>query len=390
VESWDAIVVGLGAAGSAALYQLAKRGVRVLGIDRFDPPHEAGSSHGDTRITRLAIGEGEVYVPLALRTYELWREVESLTDRSLLVTTGGLWISSAARRAETHVAHFFRNTLAAARQFRIRHEILTSFEMRHRFPQFEVAANEIGYYEPQAGYVRPEACVGAHLALAASHGAAIHPNEAVLEITESRGVTVRTDRGVFSADRVILCVGAWVQQFLPPEHARLFTVTRQVLHWFETRGPIEDFQAPAFPVFIWELQRNRNVIYGCPAIDGRRGGLKVATEMYDEAVDPDSQARRTVSTQEERTMYEDLVEPYIPGVGPRCVKSVACLYTATPDFHFVIDRHPLMERVIVSSACSGHGFKHSAAIGEALADLATGKTPRVDLAPFSWDRFGLA
>ena len=385
--TFDAIVVGLGAAGAATLYQLARRGVRVLGIDRYAPPHDLGSSHGDTRITRLAIGEGEFYVPMVQRTHEIWRELESLTGRSLLTVTGGLWISSAARRAETHVTHFFRNTLAAARRFRIRHDILMAGEIRRLYPQFNVADNEVGYFEPQAGYVRPEACIAVQLELAASHGAVIRTGENVRDVAQHGMVTVYTSEGTYQAGRAVLCVGAWVSRFLPASYARHFSVTRQLLHWFEPHGPIEAFEAPAFPTFIWELQRERNVIYGCPAIDGAGGGVKVATERYGVAVDPDSTTRTVVQPAEERAMYEKLVAPHLPGLGPRAVRSTACLYTATPDFHFVIDRHPQMSEVIVASPCSGHGFKHSAALGEVLADLATGAEPRFDLAPFAWSRF---
>lgn len=387
---FDVIVAGLGAAGAAALYQLASRGARVLGIDRFAPPHDMGSSHGDTRITRLAIGEGDAYVPLALRSHEIWRDIEARTGRSLLTVTGGLWISSAARQAETHVANFFDNTLAAARRFGIDHEILDAAAIRARFPQFAVADNEAGYFEPGAGFVRPEACVAAQLDLARAAGAKIQVGEPIEEIRDDGCVRVRTAQGTYEAAQAIVAMGAWLPRFLPPSHARHFTVTRQLLHWFETHGPVERFEAPAFPVFIWELQSRRNVIYGFPAIDGPRGGLKVATEQYTLTADPDSNDRKRVTAAEQRDMYESLVAPHIPQLGPAAVKSVSCLYTATPDFHFVVDRHPEMANVIVASPCSGHGFKHSAALGEALAALALGDAPRVDLSPFAWRPFTAA
>src|SRR5687768_3259046 len=161
----DAIVVGLGAFGAATTYQLAKSGARVLGIDQYSPPHALGSSHGDTRITRLAIGEGDAYVPLAARSHEIWRELEAATAKDLLTVTGGLWISSSARRAETHVKDFFANTLAAARRFGIAHQVLEAKDIGKRFPQFRVSPNETGYYEPGAGFVRPEACIAAQLGL---------------------------------------------------------------------------------------------------------------------------------------------------------------------------------------------------------------------------------
>lgn len=384
---FDAIVLGLGAVGSAATYQLAKRGARVLGFDQFSPPHSLGSSHGDTRITRKAIGEGDPYVPLVLRSHELWREIEAETGADLLTVTGGLWISSGARQAETHVANFFANTLAAARRFDIAHEVLDAAQIRKRFPQFDVRDNEIGYYEPDAGFLRPEACVRAQLQLAARHGAQIHSPERVASFSEANGiVTVRTDRAQYRARQLIVAAGPWVRKFLPPEQARLFAITRQVLYWFETTAPVERFAAPAFPVFIWELQERRHVIYGFPAIDGLAGGLKVATEQYAVTTDADT-LQREVSDAEKHAMHEQLVAPYIPGLGPRCVKAVACMYTATPDFHFVIDRLPGASRVIVASPCSGHGFKHSAAVGEALAQMALHGESAIDLAAFRWSRF---
>ncbi|MGZ5571996.1 MAG: N-methyl-L-tryptophan oxidase [Usitatibacter sp.] len=386
MDPFDAVVLGLGAVGSASAYQLAKRGARVLGIDRFSPPHSLGSSHGDTRITRKAIGEGDAYVPLALRSHALWREIEAETGADLMTVTGGLWISSGARQAETHVANFFDNTVAAARRFGIAHEILDAAQMRRRFPQFAVRDNEVGYHEPDAGYLRPEACVGAQLRLAARHGAQLHPDERVEDFSQAQGiVTVRTERAQYRARQLIVAAGPWVRGFLPPDLARLFTVTRQVLYWFETGPPPERFVAPAFPVFIWELQERRHVIYGFPAIDGPAGGLKIATEQYAAATDADT-PRREVSDAEIRAMHEQLVAPYIPGLGPRCVKAVACMYTATPDFHFVIDRLPGAANVIVASPCSGHGFKHSAAVGEAIAQLVMEGRSRIDLKPFAFSR----
>ena len=171
---FDVAVVGLGAMGSAAAWQAAKSGARVLGIDRFRPPHAMGSSHGDTRITRLAIGEGEEYTPLVLRANEIWREIEERSGEKLHVVTGGLIISGPARSATTHVARFFEKTLAAARRFGIAHEILDAAEIRARFPQFAVRDNEVGYYEPGAGYLRPERCIAAQLRLAQAAGVELH------------------------------------------------------------------------------------------------------------------------------------------------------------------------------------------------------------------------
>jgi sarcosine oxidase len=364
--TFDAIVVGLGAMGSATAYQLARRGKRVLGIDRHSPPHAEGSHCGETRITRKAIGEGAMYVPLVLRAYEIWREIEAATGESLLQVTGGLWISSARRQSEVHVANFFENTIAAARRFGIAHERLDAAAIRRRFPVFKVGGDEHGYYEPDAGFLRPEACVRAQLALAQEGGADLRRDERVASITQSRGeVTVATDRGEYTASQVVLSAGAGALGLLPTEIARFLTVSRQVLYWFESTGH------EGLPVWIWELQERKHGIYGFPPL----GGLtKISTESFSREIAP-------------QEMYESLVAPHLDGVKAPCVKTMHCLYTTTPDFHFLIDRHPSMDRVIVASPCSGHGFKHSAAIGEALAQWIVDGKPAFDLSPFRLDRF---
>lgn len=390
--AFDAIVVGLGAFGAATTYQLAKCGARVLGIDRYAPPHAHGSSHGDTRITRLAIGEGDAYVPLALRSHEIWRDLERASGADLLTVTGGLWISSNECRAETHVKGFFPNTVAAARRFGIRHELLDAAQIRKGFPQFRVSANETGYYEPGAGFVRPEACIATQLRLAAHHGAMLRTREEVLSF-EERGdhVRVTTDSGRYEAGQVVLCAGPWVTRLAGPALAQLFTLTRQVLYWFDVADSHEQFSAPRFPVWIWELQDVEWVIYGFPAIDGPAGGAKVATEQYRRALDPAAiEALEPVTDVEASEMRARLVASNLPGLGRALVKSVPCIYTATPDFQFVVDRHPQMPRVIVASPCSGHGFKHSAALGEALAAMALGRESPHDLAAFSLARFDRA
>lgn len=387
--AFDAIVVGLGAHGSATTYQLAKSGARVLGIDQFSPPHARGSSHGDSRITRLAIGEGDAYVPLAIRSHEIWRGIEQATGASLLTVTGGLWISSGDRRAETHVKGFFANTLAAARRFGIRHEILDAGQIRKSFPQFRVSPNENGYYEPDAGFVRPEACIATQLALAALRGATLRTGERVVSIEEHGDIVrVATDQGRYEAGQLVLCAGPWVTRLAGPALAQLFTLTRQVLYWFDVAQSHSRFVTPRFPVWIWELQDVDCVLYGFPAIDGPAGGAKVATEQYRRSLIPaDIEGLEAASEGEAREMHARLVSSHLPGLGRALVKSVSCIYTATPDFQFLIDRHPQMPRVIVASPCSGHGFKHSAAVGEALAAMALGRDPAHDLSAFSLARF---
>src|SRR5258708_30422448 len=192
MAKYEVLVLGLGAMGSAAAFQLARRGRKVLGIDRFAPPHSLGSSHGETRITRLAIGEGEHYTPLVLRSHELWREIEKEAGADLLTITGGLIISSIARTAMLHVDQFFSNTVAAAEKYRIPHQILPAQEIRTRFPQFQVRDDEIGYYEPSAGFLRPEACVEAQLRLGRKYGAGFPPHERVVDCRDSADAVIRS------------------------------------------------------------------------------------------------------------------------------------------------------------------------------------------------------
>jgi sarcosine oxidase len=377
-------VVGLGAMGSAALYQLGKRGVRVLGIDRFAPPHEQGSSHGDTRITRLAIGEGAHYTPLVKRSHDIWRAIERGTGADLLTQCGELILSSENRKSSVHVEGFFQNTVNAAHTHDIAHELLAASQIRARYPQFNVSDNEVGYFEAEAGFVRPEACIDAQLLLAKRHGAEIRTGEIVLGFApNSNGVTVKTDRGVYQADKLIVAAGAWLPRLLGNDFDRLFKIYRQVLYWFAVDGDATAYEPKCFPVFIWELPDSPQGIYGFPAIDG---ALKIATEQYAATTTPEN-IDRAVSAEEIAHMHRNYIAPYLKGVTLDCVKATACLYTVTPDAGFVLDTLPSSERVIVASCCSGHGFKHSAAIGEVLADAAENRAGSLDLAPFRLRRF---
>ncbi len=388
MRRFQTVVLGLGAMGSATVCQLAKRGHRILGIDRFTPPHAYGSSHGDTRITRLAIGEGEHYTPLALRSHQLWRELERETGTNLLTVCGELIISSEAKTSISHGERFFANTLAAARKHGIAHEILGATEIRRRFPEFNVRDDEFGYFERDAGFLRPEACVRAQLALARHYGAEIHTGETGLRFAASPvEVTVTTERETYAADTLIVTAGAWLPHLVPPPLARHFTVRRQVLYWFDVERAFSRFVPECFPVFIWELQGKKQGIYGFPAIDGAAGGLKVGTEQYETTTTAET-VERNVSDEEIRAMYDEYVAQQIPALGPKCAKTATCLYTMTPDYGFVIDRHPDFARVIVASPCSGHGFKHSAAIGEALAQLAIDGESALDLGACKFARFG--
>lgn len=389
MSTCDVVVVGLGAAGAATLYQLARRGVRAVGIDRFSPPHIYGSTHGDTRITREAIGEGEAYTPLVQRSHAIWRELEAETGQDLLTQCGGLIVEAAGGGAAGHHRHeFLASTIACANRYGIKHELLSAADVAGRFPQFALDGDESAYYEPTAGFVRPERCVDAQLTVASRLGAEIRRDERVRAVEPSgSGVRVRTDRGVYEADRAVLAVGSWVRDFVAPEQLRLFNVYRQVLSWFELESETVDHTPGAMPVYIWGLN-DGNAFYGFPAIDGTRE-IKVATEQLDIATAAD-EASLDVDPDESRSTYDSVVARWLPGVSSHCLRAVRCLYTVTPDANFVIDDHPEMPGVLLVSPCSGHGFKHSAGLGEAIAQRVTAGTSDVDLSPFRLDRFAAA
>ncbi|HEY3636545.1 MAG TPA: N-methyl-L-tryptophan oxidase [Rhizomicrobium sp.] len=383
-KSFDVAVLGLGAFGSATVFQLSRRGVHVLGLDRFAPPHAFGSTHGSTRITRQAIGEGAHLTPLSRRSQELWREIEAETGASLFADVGVLIISSESKTSCTHVENFFATTVAAARSNGIAHEIWDAESIRARFPQFHISDHEIGYYEPGAGYLRPEACVAAQLELARRHGAELHTNEQVtgFEI-RAKDVLITTDRDTYSANRLIIAAGPWLPSLLDTNLAQLFRIVPQTQFWFAPRN--DSFRADKFPVFIWELSGPNQAIYGFPDVDGV--GVKVATEQYDMTATPTGAAGIVEQAQIE-AMHETYVAPYLPEVTATCTQAATCYYTVTRDFGFVLDRHPASDRVIIASCCSGHGFKHSAALGEAAAELVLDGQSRIDLSSLSLARLG--
>jgi sarcosine oxidase len=380
-RSYDVVVVGLGAMGSAVVYQLAKAGARVLGIERFAPPHAHGSSHGDSRITRLAVGEGAQYVPLAVRSHELWREIEALTGEELLTVTGGVVISVPGGRGQHGAGDFLATTIAAAQAHGITHEELDSTALADRFPPFELRGDERGMFEPSAGFVRPERAVAAQLRLAREHGADLRTGERVITAGQRRVVT---EAGTYSGETIVLAAGPWLPE-LRPELASAFAVSRQVMHWFALApGTYEAHRD--LPVFIWITGDGpEQFFYGFPAIDGPDGGLKVASEQFQATTTP-AACRREVTPEESRALHARFLAGRLPGLQARTVKATTCLYTSTADSSFAIGAHPGDADLLVVSACSGHGFKHSPAIGEAVAQRALTGESTIDLRPFGVGR----
>jgi sarcosine oxidase len=385
-ETADTIVIGLGAMGSAALYQLAKRGQKVIGIDRFTPPHDRGSSHGETRITRQAVGEGGQYVPIVLRSHEIWREIEAETRETLFLSCGTLVLSPRVDAAAHHGKdNFLARTLECARNFGIPHDEIKPDEIAARFPQIRLRGDEIGYFEPGGGLLFPERCIATQIRLAEAHGAQIRTSERVVKCESfSANARVTTERATYEAENVVMAAGGWIRG-LAGKPLEALALQRQTLHWFQSDCP-EQYRSDRFSVFIWiHGPEPEDLFYGFPTPPGGEG-VKVATEtslpMSGEPDDID----RTVHAWESEQMFKRHLAGRFHGLGPTRLRATACLYTVTPDSDFVIDRHPEQPRVLLVSACSGHGFKHSAAIGEAAAAAVTGENGPSILSAFRLSR----
>jgi sarcosine oxidase len=385
-HSFDVIVVGLGAMGSAAAYQLAKRGATILGIDAHHPPHTLGSSHGESRITRRAVGEGAAYLPLVQRTDAIWREIEAVTGKTLRIETGGLIIAPQNGGADWHgQGDFVTYTAQLATNYGVDHQLWSAAKVRDHAPALRVSDTDHAYYEPGGGVLLPERCVRVQLEQAVALGAKLQMGECVKSVKPNAGsVTVITDKATYHADQVILTAGPWIGDFLPPSESESLRVYRQVMYWFEADDPSE-FDADRFPWVIWIGETQADFFAVFPSASGGTQGVKLMTEVFAETTTVD-EIDRNVSEAEIAAMYETFVSRKLIGVGPQCLKASTCAYTVTPDEHFIIDHHPNSDRVWVASACSGHGFKHSAAVGEALAQLALGEPTTVDVSSFGWGR----
>ncbi len=363
----EVVVIGLGAMGSSVLYQLAKTGHSAIGIDRHDPPHAFGSSHGETRVTRLAIGEGAEFIPLVAKSHEIWRELEAEIGETLLVQCGALMIGPGSSPTMHHgKADFVRHTTALALERGIPHETLDADEMRRRYPVLSgLKDGDIGYFEPSAGYVFPERIIGAELAMARKAGARTMPDTVVRSIDRSGGgIRVDTSNGTVTADRVIVAAGTWTGPLLGGVYDRNLKVRRQLLHWFETEPEHLD-ALRALPVVIWQHGTgNEDYFYSFPVLPGD-DRFKAASEQYAHTCLPD-ELDRDVRPDEPVVLYEAHLRGRVAGVGPTPVRSAVCAYAVTPDHGFIIDLHPDNDRIHVISACSGHGFKHSGGIGHAV------------------------
>ncbi len=373
MRRYDAVVVGCGAMGSSTSYSLASKGLKVLTLERYGLNHDKGSSHGRSRIIRLAYYEDPRYVPLLKRAYASWREMEKKSGRRLLTTTGGLMVGPGG-------GELVKGVLNSVRTHGLKHSLLTGREAGERFPAFRIGEEMDAVYEEDAGVLYPGECIDAFVAEAKSMGAEFEFSK---EVTRWRstgeGIELEAGGEEYIAERLVLCAGPWTGKLLGGSVPLI--CERQVPMWFSSGGK-EEFLPHRFPVFIAE-ESPGVFFYGIPELGH---GVKVARTHGGMTVDPDKVPREV--TAEDVEPVAEFISRRLPHLGRTPVDATTCIYTNTPDLNFAIGRHPADGRVTVVSACSGHGFKFASAMGEIAADLATGRKPAFDLSFLGVDRFG--
>lgn len=387
--SYDVAVIGLGAMGSAAAYELARRGARVLGIEALTPAHELGSSGGLTRIIRLAYFEHPDYVPLLRAAWQRWPQLEEEAEDTLMLVTTGIY---AGRQGSS----VLDGSLKSAQTHDLPHELLDAAEAGRRFPAIAFDEDMAVLHEPLAGILFPSRCINAHLRLAARHGAELHFEERVTGwATDGDGLRLTTDRGFYQAGKLIIAAGAWLPG-LVPELALPLTVERNPLFWFEPVSSADLFAADRLPVWILELD-SEYAFYGFPTLPAQRPtrggqrameaqGAKVSRHHGGRVVDPETVDRQ--ATEEDEQVVRGFMQRHMPLANGRRLDSRVCMYTNTPDFHFILDFHPADPRVVIASPCSGHGFKFSNVIGSIAADLVLEGITSHEIGFLSLSRFG--
>ena len=374
-RAYDVIVVGVGGMGAAACWHLARRRQRVLGLERFDIPHAHGSSHGVTRIIRLAYYESPAYVPLLHRAFELWRDLGEAFDERLLHTTGSIDTGYEG-------SGVFEGSLASCREHGLRHEVLSGTDVNRRFPGYRLPESHHALLQPDGGFVLSERAIVAHVVLAQALGADIRAREPMLDWSPiaGGGVRVKTPRGVYEAGRLVLAPGAWIGDLVPA--LKPITVPeRQVLGWFQPDEPAK-FGPDAFPVLNLMVEEGRYYllpIWGVP-------GLKIGLYHHLGETGAADAISRDVTSEDEAVLRR-CISRYFPGADGPAMALHACMFTNTPDEHFIIDRLAANPDVLVASPCSGHGYKFASVVGEIIADLATAGESRFDLTMFRMDRF---
>jgi sarcosine oxidase len=371
---YDVIVIGVGAMGSAALFHLARRGRKVLGIEQFNLSHEYGSSHGITRIIRLAYYEHSSYVPMLRRAFELWRELQIMAGVQLLHVTGSIDAGSPGNIV-------FEGSRKCCELHDLPHEVLSSSQVTERFPGYRLPADTLAVLQPDGGFLLPELCITYHVKLAKSFGAEVHEREKVIVWEPmANGVRIVTESGSYKADTLIVAAGAWMNKLIP-QLKDLAAPERQVVAWMEPIRP-DWFRPECFPVFNLAAEDGR--YYGFPAFGVPC--FKVGRyHHFKETINPDV-LDRTCHPADEH-LLRAFAERYFPqGAGPLSAMQ-SCIFTNTPDEHFILDTLPSFPHIVIASPCSGHGFKFASVIGEILADLTDSGRTRHDISLFRLARF---
>ncbi len=374
MRKFDAIVIGLGAMGSAIAYQLASHGIKVLGLEKFGLNHTNGSSHGKTRIIRTAYIEHPSYVPLVQRAFELWFQLQAESRKNLIKITGGIMFGRPG-------SELVSGTINSARQHNLPYEVLSAREAASRFPVFEPDEDEVAVYEKNAGILFPEECVAAQAELAEKFGAELRFNEEITRWEASNdGVVVGTRNETYNANFAIFATGAWLTE-LVSELKLPLRCERQVPFWFRPKKDGASFTPGGMPIFIWQM-KDGGYFYGIPNVGD---GVKTAKHHGGEYTSPD-QVRREVTDQDEAPVRHFL-KKHIPLLDDSPLASTTCLYTNSPDEHFIIDFHPQHRNIVIVSPCSGHGFKFSSAIGEAVMEMVQDGRTKLDISLFKISRF---
>lgn len=372
--AYDAIVLGAGGVGSAAMWQLARRGLRVLGIDRFHPPHDRGSSHGHTRIIRQAYFEHPDYVPLLLESYRLWEDLEQLVGQVLKRETGlveigppeGVVVPGVLQAAEAHGLDV---------------EKFSARDIQQRWPAFRVTDDLVGVFERRAGLLYVERCVQACIDAASAAGAELLTGVEVQGWTSGADIVVNTSAGEFRTQTLVITAGAWAGQLLGALNVKL-QVRRKPLLWYAPSDSSTRADA-GFPCFLFELPHG--VFYGFPAIDHH--GLKAAEHSGGEIVADPLHVDRNLSA-DDHARVDEFMTGYLPAVRTPCAGHAICLYTMSPDEHFIVDRHPEDERIVFAAGLSGHGFKFTPILGRLLTELAIDGGATLPASFLSLARFG--
>jgi sarcosine oxidase len=373
--TYDAIVIGVGGMGSATVYHLARRGASVLGIERFDIPHELGSSHGESRIIRLAYAEHPDYVPLLRRSYVLWHELEERVGEKLLIVTGG--VDAGLEGSAT-----IEGSLASCAIHSLAHEYLDAATLRRRFPGYRLAPEMVAVYQPDAGFLLAERCVVAHVTAARAMRAEVHTRERVLRWDASEeGVEVETEASTYRARRLVITAGAWTRTLVPSlEH--LTAPERQVMLWTRPLEP-RHFECGSFPIFNMEAPEGR--FYGFP-MHGMRAFKIGKYHHRRERIDDPDEMDRSCSAADEAVLREG-IQRYFPDADGPALAMKPCLFTNSPDEHFILDVLPERMNVAIAAGFSGHGFKFCSVIGEIMADLVMAGRTEHDIRLFRLRRF---